>query len=88
MKIVLTIIIILNSLVGVSQTNPDSIVVRQIIPSDTDPLINLWTVDSHYVFMNPTAIKINKLFVFLPSSYGTLQHRLLIAIATNSGDLF
>ncbi|MFZ9613489.1 MAG: BPSS1187 family protein [Crocinitomicaceae bacterium] len=45
-------------------------VVRQIKPSDTDPLIQTFDLDSHYVYINPSVNPQNTLVVHLPGSYG------------------
>ncbi|MFH0866962.1 MAG: T9SS type A sorting domain-containing protein [Bacteroidota bacterium] len=64
------IISTLSCSIGFSQINPDSLIERHIRPSDTDPSIWLWNADSNYVYINHTATTLNKLFVFLPGSYG------------------
>lgn len=53
------------SAIAFSQT-----VVRQIRPSDTDPLITTFNTDSNYVYINTASIAKNILVVHLPGSYG------------------
>ncbi|GAB4295215.1 MAG: hypothetical protein Kow0068_19920 [Marinilabiliales bacterium] len=68
------------------QFSNDSLIERHIRPGDTDPSIWLWNADSHYVYINPTATIINKLFVFLPGSYGVPEADKAINIkAANMG---
>jgi hypothetical protein len=45
-------------------------VVRQIRPSDTDPLITTFDTDSNYVYINTASTAKNILVVHLPGSYG------------------
>lgn len=45
-------------------------VVRQVRPSDTDPLITTFDADSNYVYLNPSMAARNILVVHLPGSYG------------------
>lgn len=44
--------------------------IRQIKPSDTDPAIQTFDLDSHYVYLSPSSANQNKLVVHLPGSYG------------------
>jgi hypothetical protein len=44
--------------------------IKKIKPSDTDPLINTFNSDSHYVYLNASASFKNLLVVHLPGSYG------------------
>lgn len=62
--------ILLCALLFVSTSIFSQTVVRKIKPSDTDPLITTFNTDSHYVYINTTAVAKNILVVHLPGSYG------------------
>ena len=62
--------ILLCALIFVSTNIFSQTVVRQIKPSDTDPLISTFNTDSNYVYINTTAVATNILVVHLPGSYG------------------
>lgn len=62
--------ILLCALIFVSTNIFSQTVVRQIRPSETDPLITTFNTDSNYVYINTTAVAKNILVVHLPGSYG------------------
>ncbi|MBU3682260.1 MAG: T9SS type A sorting domain-containing protein [Flavobacterium sp.] len=45
-------------------------IVKKVKPSDTDPLITTFNVDSNYVYLNTAVTSKNILVVHLPGSYG------------------
>lgn len=51
--------ILLCALLFVSTSIFSQTVVRKIKPSDTDPLITTFNTDSHYVYINTTAVAKN-----------------------------
>lgn len=62
------------------------ILVRQIKPSDTDPIIQTFDLDSHYVYINPSNANQNKLVVHLPGSFGEPKRATLFGyLAANLG---
>lgn len=50
------------------------VTVRKVKPSDTSPLINTYTADSHYVFLDGGISTPNRLFVFLAGTGGSPKH--------------
>lgn len=62
--------ILLCVLIFVSNNIFSQTVVRQIRPSDTDPLITTFNTDSNYVYLNMSVTAKNILVVHLPGSFG------------------
>lgn len=62
------------------------VLVKQIKPSDTDPLITTFNTDSNYVYLNTGIVAKNILVVHLPGSYGEPKRATLFGkLAANLG---
>jgi hypothetical protein len=62
------------------------VTLKQIRPSDTNPLITTFNTDSHYVYLNASVIAKNILVVHLPGSYGEPKRSTLFGtLAANLG---
>lgn len=76
-------VILFSFLLISSSTSAQSL--YKVKPSQTDPAIRTFNKE-HYAYIQPTASKRNKLFVFLPGTFGAPEHYdLLLAKAANMG---
>lgn len=73
-------------LIFFSYSNYSQLSIRQIKPSDTDPLITTFNTDSNYVYYNNSVSAQNILVVHLPGSFGEPKRATLFgSLAANLG---
>lgn len=74
------ILMIILSLLLATFSSVGQTIVRQIKPSDTDPLITTFNTDSNYVYLNTSVPKRNILVVHLPGSFGEPKRASLFGV--------